>query len=328
MASLIFTRDLQWIFREQPVSDVGIDAIVEIVSAGSATGNLLALQIKSGDSFFDQPTEDGFLFRGDAQHLGYWLRYPIPVLLILCSPSQSRCWWQLIDSERVTLTGKGWKTVVPLSNELGQTSADSIRALLAAWQTDRRERALPAEDELSVILHWLGQCKLVHKLHRFAYPPGASQQFSIPDLVAAFEVNDTAIPVLIDVADWSSGGLPSWEPGHVDLLQRYADLLKMPLLIALKYLDFWALFEARHLQTMGDKLTISFPEAMKETLLGILAGDFSFSFRPGVGMHLKILKGERTTDEALDGLIEEAYLLNDKGERHTGAGGLFQLLRA
>jgi len=33
LTSLIFTRDLQWIFREQPVSDVGIDALVEIVSA-------------------------------------------------------------------------------------------------------------------------------------------------------------------------------------------------------------------------------------------------------------------------------------------------------
>jgi Domain of unknown function (DUF4365) len=93
LSGLIFTRDLNWIFREQPVSDVGIDALVEIVSAGAATGDLLALQLKSGDSFFCERTDEGFAFRGDADHLEYWLRYPIPVLLILCSPDQNRCWW-------------------------------------------------------------------------------------------------------------------------------------------------------------------------------------------------------------------------------------------
>lgn len=224
----------------------------------------------------------------------------------------------------MTLTAKGWKTVVPLTNELAQTSADAIRGLVAAWQTRRRERDLPVEDELCVILHWLGQCTLVHRLRESAYPLGASQQFSIPALFAAFKVNGTDIPVLIDVADRPSGGVPLWERGYLDAL-RYADLLNIPLLIALKYLNFWTLFEARHLQAAGDKLTILPTAAMSETLLGALAGDFSFSFRPGVGMHLKIRKGKRTTDGGFDGLIEEAYLLNDKGERHTGAGGLFQL---
>lgn len=78
LASLIFTRDLQWIFREQSVSDVGIDAIGEIVSAGSATGNLLGLQIKSGNSFFAEPAEDGFLFRGRQPALRVLAAVPDP----------------------------------------------------------------------------------------------------------------------------------------------------------------------------------------------------------------------------------------------------------
>lgn len=232
LAELIFIRDLQWIFREQLVKDVGIDAIVEIVSSGSATGKLIAVQIKSGESYFSESTADGLIFRSDSQHLEYWLRYPMPVLVVLCRPSQNRCWWQIIDSHRVTLTGRGWKTLVPFTNELGPTSADSIRAQVHAWRAQRQERDRPMEDEFSVILQWLGGCRLVHKLHQFAFPPGPSQRFSIPALVAGFEVDDTTIPVLIDVADWSSGGMPSWEPSYVDSLQRYANLLSMPLLIA------------------------------------------------------------------------------------------------
>ncbi len=324
LAGLIFTRDLGWIFREQPVSDVGVDALVEIVLAGHATGDLLALQVKSGDSFFRERTDEGFVFRGDTYHLEYWLRYPIPVLLILCSPGQNRCWWQSIDYACVRQTGKGWKTVVPLTNELGEKSVASIGAFVKSWQADRHARGLPAEDELSVVFNWLGQCRLVHKLDQFVYPPEASGHFQVPDLLAAFEVEETTIPVLIEVADWSSGGVPSWEPAYIKSLQRYADLLGLPLLIALKYASFWTLFEVRHLRKVGDQLTISPFEAMKETLLSLLAGDFSFSFLPGVGMHLKIRK-DKETERGFHGEIEEAYLLNAEGEKHTGEGGILQL---
>lgn len=324
LSGLVFTRDLNWIFREQPVSDVGIDALVEVVSEGSATGELLALQIKSGDSFFREKTDEGFVFRGDNCHLEYWLRYPIPVLLILCSPEQGRCWWQSIDYAYVRPTGKGWKTVVPLANELSEKSVEQIGAFVKSWQADRRARGLPAEDELSVVFNWLGQCRLTHKLDQSVYPPEALGKFQVPDLLAAFEVEGATIPVLIEVADWSAGGIPSWEPIYIDSLQRYANLLGLPLLIALKYASFWTLFEARHLRKVDDKLAISPVEALKETLLCLLAGDFSFSFLPGVGMHLKFRK-DKETENGFYGEIEEAYLLNAEGEKHTGEGGILQL---
>ena len=118
--------------------------------------------------------------------------------------------------------------------------------------------------------------------------------------MAVFEVDKTVVPVLIEVVDLSAGGAPSLEPSYVDALQHYAALTKTPLLIALKHLTFWTLFEARHLRQAGDNLTISLSEAMGETLLCLLAGDFSFSFRPGVGMHVKIRK-----DREVDGGFED-----------------------
>lgn len=40
------------IFREQPTDDYGIDAQIETMEKGYATGKLIAVQIKSGISFF------------------------------------------------------------------------------------------------------------------------------------------------------------------------------------------------------------------------------------------------------------------------------------
>jgi hypothetical protein len=45
-----FFTKLKWLFRPQLRSDFGIDAHVERVEDGRATGRLLALQIKSGSS--------------------------------------------------------------------------------------------------------------------------------------------------------------------------------------------------------------------------------------------------------------------------------------
>lgn len=44
----IFIRELKWIFREQTISDWGIDAHVEVTNRDEPIGRLLAVQIKSG----------------------------------------------------------------------------------------------------------------------------------------------------------------------------------------------------------------------------------------------------------------------------------------
>jgi hypothetical protein len=47
-------KKLGWMCRLQPEADVGIDAIVEIVENNETKGQLLGLQIKSGDSWFKE----------------------------------------------------------------------------------------------------------------------------------------------------------------------------------------------------------------------------------------------------------------------------------
>ena len=48
-----------WMFREQPVDDVGIDAHMEFIESSGKPKQLLALQIKSGASWFKEK-KDGY----------------------------------------------------------------------------------------------------------------------------------------------------------------------------------------------------------------------------------------------------------------------------
>jgi len=86
---LAVLQDLRWVFREQRLTDYGIDAHIEVVDlapeAGSAaavdaddrdlvTGQLIAVQAKSGPSCFEERKGDGWVFReSHRKHLNYGL---------------------------------------------------------------------------------------------------------------------------------------------------------------------------------------------------------------------------------------------------------------
>ena len=55
--TLLFSNT-EWAFREEPITDIGIDAQLEIIENGESTGQLIALQVKSGESFFEHEQED------------------------------------------------------------------------------------------------------------------------------------------------------------------------------------------------------------------------------------------------------------------------------
>lgn len=72
--------EMGWIFREQPTSDFGVDAQAEIKVGKQATGRLIALQIKSGASYFKKRGEN-FVYYGSREHLDYWTNHSLPVFL-------------------------------------------------------------------------------------------------------------------------------------------------------------------------------------------------------------------------------------------------------
>lgn len=85
------------IFREVPGDkDTGIDGFIEFVCNEEATGKILAVQIKSGDSYYEYK-ENKFVLYPDQDHIDYWEKYTLPVVLVFYSPSAKCGAWIGID---------------------------------------------------------------------------------------------------------------------------------------------------------------------------------------------------------------------------------------
>ncbi|MBP0010532.1 DUF4365 domain-containing protein [Roseofilum sp. Belize Diploria] len=124
---LLFER-LGWIFREQIIEDYGIDAHVEVVENNTATGKLIALQIKSGKSWFKEKTAHGFVFRGKKEHLEYWQKHSLPVLVVLYDDEGENAYWQVVNKTNIKNTVKAWKLTVPFEQKINSQSLEKIKS--------------------------------------------------------------------------------------------------------------------------------------------------------------------------------------------------------
>ena len=188
---------------------------------------------------------------------------------------------------------------------------------------------LPAEDELSVILSWLGETRLVHKLDQHQTPPDSKSHYRVPDLLVVFEHEGRRVATLVEVKS-TTKKVVRWSADYVESLRRCAEELGLPLLVAVRWriLGWWTLFELRHFKRARTGYRITFEEALIETLLGSLAGDFSAGLRAGVGLHFKMRKEEKLA-EAVEGnvrhetwqlRIDDAYFADADGRRQQRRG--------
>ena len=109
-----------WMFREQPINDIGIDAHMEYVDPSGKLKQLLALQIKTGESWFREQNDGCVIFRGinERQYL-YWTTNSLPCIVVLYNPKSNVCIWQKLTTETIEKTkgetGKGFYVRVPLT---------------------------------------------------------------------------------------------------------------------------------------------------------------------------------------------------------------------
>lgn len=126
--NLIF-EEIGFAFREQPIEDCGIDAIVEErISGGKLSGKLIGVQIKSGTYFFRETKGNKVVFRGELKHYEYWTNYSLPVILVLCNPETRQCIYEIISEDKIAKTEKGWKIEVDINNKL-ECAAASLKGL-------------------------------------------------------------------------------------------------------------------------------------------------------------------------------------------------------
>jgi Holliday junction resolvase len=213
------------------------------------------------------------------------------------------------------------------SEEIEHLAYEALSQL--GWKADAKRLAsrlarlhigLPREDEFAVVCTWLGRCSLVHKLDQRQAPSCSHEEFQIPDLLAVFRSGERSIPVLVEVKSNISRSL-SFKPDYYSRLKRYAETVRLPLLVAWKYHGIWMLFDINNMSLAKTNYNITFSKAMSESLLGILAGDFSYTVAKGVGIHIS-MKKEELLSESVDGeSTEQDWRMIIDDTFHTDANG-------
>jgi len=116
-----------WFFREQFVKDYGIDAQIEIVKDNKPTGQLIAVQIKSGESYFVESDANTIIYRPNAKHVEYWLRYDLPVIITLFNPKEDKFYWTPVSRDTLKKTDKAYKIAIPKSSVLDSKSCNLLK---------------------------------------------------------------------------------------------------------------------------------------------------------------------------------------------------------
>jgi hypothetical protein len=135
-------------------NDLGIDALIEFVQNGRPMGAQIAIQVKSGDSYYQANTETCTIPVNG--HLDYWNRYPLPVIGVVYIPSLDRAHWVDLklalsdepDARVVQFTASEanrldrdtfWSLFVPI--RLRQTPNLSLPKALALAESHRPDEA-------------------------------------------------------------------------------------------------------------------------------------------------------------------------------------------
>lgn len=121
----IVIQKLGWIFREQPIVDVGLDGIIELVENGEPTGKFIAVQIKTGLGNFYK-TEKGLSHYVTNIHYNYWLDLCIPIILIAHIPEEGKTYWQELKEDNFKKNKKKWKVEIPFKQEFCEKSENRL----------------------------------------------------------------------------------------------------------------------------------------------------------------------------------------------------------
>ncbi|EOW4147360.1 hypothetical protein [Vibrio vulnificus] len=183
---------------------------------------------------------------------------------------------------------------------------------------------LPLEDEFSVLCGWLGKCTLIHKLDQQQYPSQSKSDYQVPDLMAVFDVNGRPTSVLIEVKS-SHKNVLSFTPDYIQKLKNYSSLMSLPVLVAWKNkFGIWSLVPLEAFKKATKNFNLNFNDALCNSLMGVLAGDFGYSLGVGAGVHIQakkqklhnveVIEEGKEYTESWQSVIDDVYFTSYKGE--------------
>ncbi|MSQ21753.1 MAG: hypothetical protein EXR53_00370 [Dehalococcoidia bacterium] len=170
-------------------------------------------------------------------------------------------------------------------------------------------RGLSIEDEFISLCLWSSRHLLVHKLDQEVF--SAAADFQMPDILCIVSYEEKQIPFLVEVKT-SAKPRKRFSKGYVEKLMRYADAVRLPLLVAYKYTGFgarplWSLFEIRQMRTASGAYRIVMPEMIKHDLTGVLLGNFHVQIWEGTSICMTMTKEKVISDKEFVGKLTDVY---------------------
>lgn len=157
-----------WMFREQPVNDIGIDAHMEFVLDGKPRQHL-ALQIKSGASWFREKKGNCIIFRKiNERQYNYWTMNSLPCIIVLFNPEDNMCVWQELTPKTIEKTkegeGEGYFVRIPINQVfLDKNSNNRLRSYTNLPQHIQNYNFLLSQKKFMEIIQSGGEVKLHSK---------------------------------------------------------------------------------------------------------------------------------------------------------------------
>lgn len=144
-------RHIGWLWRDQLEHDFGIDAHIEVIASGKATGRLIGVQVKaSDDKYVEKVGTTGWTLYLDEDNVRYWLDHALPVIVVIHDVKDNQYHWQQVTSTSVERTPAGSpKIQVPVQNKLDAGAMDRLQKISAGTPRTRRE------NELFLALPWV-----------------------------------------------------------------------------------------------------------------------------------------------------------------------------
>lgn len=235
---LKIARDLNnfgLIFRETPNADIGIDGQIEYVNKENlAIGKLVAAQIKSGDSYFNDKG-DHWAFSPSGKHKSYWESYPIPVILFIYSPSTDKTYYidvryQLNNHER-----KEEYISIPKVNVFNEKTKEIIF-----------ESFGPLDEPFLNVENLLREM-VIKKCANPQFPVSYFDLFvnGLTDLCRQIFIS---MSLAMDIADFNNKGSVSIGPNEHEFLHNYARFLLSQNIAKLDYGSYLTDWREREIQ--------------------------------------------------------------------------------
>jgi Holliday junction resolvase len=163
-------------------------------------------------------------------------------------------------------------------------------------------QGMSAEHEFAAIASWLGRCSVVTQPDSVLSSQG---KYRVPDFLVVVDHNGRDLPFLVEVKSKTSKTL-KWSGKYLSSLRTFADLLRMPLLIAWKWKGLWVLVDSNLFVKKDTAYHLTFDSAIKNSLMHTLFGNVWIKLAADFRLELK-MKIEDEIDVTADLLPEGPY---------------------